>query len=485
MPVATKKRKVSSSQCVPAARRALDAFTRVSKAGKIAKNIIEKNDHAASISATLTDTFNSRKRKIDDSEEEESSPESVVARTIKSASSSSSPILPLPTKSRIPQTPSKPILVGTSPASGNTPTKGARTLLDRFSIAKTPTKSPLAFNSSNSELIASTPQKPSSQAELPIELVDLINLHAAFLTALSIHYAHNGTHSPADLRILCPDVARAWGKRAVKLEDIRRILGILNINIDENVRDHQSARLTISDYGHGKICIEIQQGRGRAGSIARPINEDRMNRTFEQGLLRAWAVKTEDISIPHFIEGLPMESITACTSLLKISPLLAKGQRRLEDLKAGILLHKENKATPKVIETAPDGKKLTLLERLRAKQLETAKLPPPPTKEQLARKQALQRIEEVVAVLSILSTSSSIGQQRISFTMATVIGTMRDSFKTPISKIEANACVQLLAAEIAPEWVKIVKMGRSEALVVDRDGKLTDAAIQDRLAKAM
>jgi hypothetical protein len=41
---------------------------------------------------------------------------------------------------------------------------------------------------------------PITPGQLPAELVNLLALHSSFLTALSLHYAHNGVSSPADLR---------------------------------------------------------------------------------------------------------------------------------------------------------------------------------------------------------------------------------------------------------------------------------------------
>jgi hypothetical protein len=166
-----------------------------------------------------------------------------------------------------------------------------------------------------------------------------------------------------------------------------------------------------------------------------------------------------------------------------MSPLLAKGQRRLDYLKSGITVKKEAAKEKSPVETS-NGTKPTLLERLRAKQLHQSTLPAAPSKAEIARKAALQRIDEVVAVLSILSTSTSIGQQRISFTLPTVLGRLCDSFKTPISKEEGATCVRLLASEIAPEWVRIVKMGKVEALVVNRDARPTELDIKERVKRA-
>jgi hypothetical protein len=478
MPAAIKRRKVSSTESASAYSKPLGAFTRVSKASNITKTIIDKNNYVDTIATiSLKHTTSEKKRKLD--LEEAGAVDAVSA--IFAATIKEREIKPLPQRRSIDilQTPQKLIAKANSAESADTPTKGARSLLDLLHFSsRTPTRSPLSGTSNASKLNAS--------ADLPNEVLDLINLHAAFLTTLSLHYAHNGTHSPADLRLLCPDVARAWGKRKVILEDIRRTLGVMNRSILEGNNEARISRLSMSDYGHGKICIEIRTAGGKAGRLARPVNENLLNESFVRGLKELWdegeAVDTE---VKEFIESLPLEPITTCSSLAKMSPLLAKGQRRLEDMRAGIIIKKDAAAEEKVTAMEkPNGTKPTLLERLRAKQLEQANKAPPPTKAEISRRAALQRIDEVVSVLNILSTSSSLGQARISFTMPTVLGKLRDSFKTPMSKEEGNACVRLLASEIAPEWVKIVKMGKVEALAVNRGERPTDLEIEERVNRA-
>lgn len=484
MPGAIKRRKLGTANAV-SARNALQAFTTTSKAVSIQKSIIEKNTVATKTVAVSISSIPSNKRKLVDSDEESSS-ESPV-----SSQESVRDIKPLPRRSidtKSLHTPERPVLSQSSIPSIETPTKGARSLLDRFRIsAVTPTRSPLYSNSSTPTLLTSSPspiaKKADAPNDLPIELLDLINLHAAFLTALSLHYAHNGTHAPADLRNICPDVARAWGKRAVTLEDVRRTIGVLNTHIPEGKYDKRISNLSLSDYGHGKICVEIKSSRSEPGRIARPVNEDLMNDIFVNGLVGEWEKKEIDVDVKDFVDGLPLEAITTCPSLIKMSPLLAKGQRRLDDLRAG-MASKESAKEKKVIITNADGTKPTLLERLRAKQLHQSTLAPLPSKAEQARKAALGRVEEVVAVLTILSTSSSVGQQRISFTLPTVVGKLKDSFKTPMSKEEAETCVRLLASDIAPEWVRIVKMGKTEALVVSRDERPTEGAVRERVKEA-
>lgn len=472
---AIKKRKVSATKSASANNRPLDAFTRVSKASNITKTIIDKKNYVDSIATTsIKETASKKKRKLD--VEEGGAVSAIPAATIKDRE-----IKPLPQRRsvEVPQSPQRLIRTANTPVSADTSTKGARSLLDRLHLSsKTPTRSPLSTTSSTLKLDVS--------ADLPTELLNLINLHATFLTALSLHYAHNGTHAPADLRLLCPNVARAWGKRKVILEDIRRTLGVMNTSILESNKDSRISRLSLSNYGHGKICIEIGTGADKAGRLTRPVNENLLNEIYVGGLKKLWEERTvTDNEVQEFIQSLPLEPITTCSSLAKMSPLLVKGQRRLEDMRAGIIIKQEAAAKERAIVTEkPNGEKPTLLERLRAKQLEQANKAPPPSKAELSRRQALQRIDEVVSVLSILSTSGSIGQSRISFTMPTVLGKLCDSFKTPMSKEEGDTCVRLLASEIAPEWVKVMKMGKAEALAVNREERPTNLEIEERIRRA-
>ncbi|CAG8982175.1 hypothetical protein HYALB_00003611 [Hymenoscyphus albidus] len=500
MPTAIKRRKLSTAPrktTTSATRQQIGAFTKVSKGANVAsKTVVDKTNAINTIATTVPQVEKSAatggKRKLSEIDEDEVPIEALLQIPSASKTVTSSKLLSRTRSQLIPSTPRKSAIKSTVNNTVDTPTKGARSLLDRLLLTSTtPTKSPLKTKPSHTPLLdLNTP--PSSQ-ELPTELLDLVNLHAAFLTALSLHYAHNGINSPACLRMLCPNVARAWGKRSVTLEDIRRTIGVLNANILERKKKDATPQLTLSDYGHGKICIEISISAGKPGTIiARPVNENLLNEIFSGGLKNSWKVNSsENMDIKKFIETLPLEPITTCSSLLKMSPMLAKGQRRLGDFKVGIAVAKEQERA-KAVEAeiayttgaATTGTKPTLLERLRAKQLEKANQAPPPTKVELARKVAIQKIEEVAAVLVHLSTSSSVGQTRISFTLPTVIGKLRDSLKTPISKVESETCLRLLASDIAPEWVKMVKMGKSEALVVNRDERPTEASISERVKSA-
>ncbi|KFY37029.1 hypothetical protein V494_04903 [Pseudogymnoascus sp. VKM F-4513 (FW-928)] len=415
-----KRRKVDSTATRPSIR-GIAAFTKVSKAQVISQPLYDKN-LAATTNIDTTDISGKRKlqlakeEQVDEAEEEASVPTITITKT------SDRQIRPLPQrrsvsaqsllKSPQPQrrsvsaqtplkTPQRPIVPAaspiTTPGSVETPTNGAQDLLNRICLSSpslTPTSS-FADSSAaldSSQTTISSESDPSS--ELPQKLTDLSNLHSSFLTALSIHYAHNGTHTPADLRLLCPNITRAWGKRRVVLDDMKRILAILNLD------NTTQSLLSLSDYGQNKICVETRIA-DRGGRIAKPLDEDSMNATFTSNLSSLWEKSTahndNDVDVDAFIAALPMEPVRVCSSLAKMSPLLQKGQRRLEFIREGIAIGKAIEATKSTSAKpadAPSGPRPTLLERLRAKALAKASAAPGPTKEELARKSALGRMEE-------------------------------------------------------------------------------------------
>ncbi len=248
---------------------------------------------------------------------------------------------------------------------------------------------------------------------LPEELQDMINLHSAFLTALSLHYAHNGSLTPADLRLLSPSIERAWGKRKVNLDDIRRLLGVLDIPATGGSRSlalPSRSAFRLSNYGGGKVCVEMRECSQKRGIMASHIDEDKLNTQFTSRLRYCWlhrkglssedgnqekksAASEEPVgqstyiptyaelintnSVAEFISKLPLAPIPICSSLSKISPTLSKGQLRLSDLKASAIKGKENSLKRQAIPSTSPSPKTTkdrgqgLMERVSATQQTT------------------------------------------------------------------------------------------------------------------
>lgn len=395
------------------------------------------------------------------------------------------------------------------------------------SISLTPPSSPPA-----SEKVSSAPDRETA-TKLPDELQDLINLYSSFLTALSLHYAHHGSLTPADVRILRPGIERAWGKRRISNDDVRRILAIAQ---DLPASEHggklrgNKGTFSLSDYGLGKICVEIEEDPKNQGAGRCPINEEVLNSEFVANLEAEWSQyvsKCDMPSAPSFIALLPYFPITTCASISKIRPLLSKGQRRLEELKAGAIkaqLSSSRLGAPSVATSseakwaakniAPTKRSDSLLSRIRAKQLHQSMLAPPPSKTTILRKSALQRLEELAPVLEILTSSASRStfsrrsslnnnttKHRIrissslmdmteqhgtySFTMPTLIQHLQMSLKNPISKEDAVSCVRLLATEVAPSWVKIKEVGKVVGVTVWRGGRMKREELVSRIQELL
>ena len=421
-----------------------------------------------------------------------------------------------------------------------TPTKGTRSRLERFGLSSppeqsntrkspsspsptvkpqdaTPSSSPPSIH--HNDLAIDDPQRqalgPENESKLwarmkvvervrasrgtepvslPQDLQDLVILGYAFLTTLSLHFAHHGSINPVDLRDILPNITRTWKKRAVDVEDIRRLTAVMN----NKFRDI----FTMCDYGHGKICLEVRR-KMVSMSTGRIIRAERFGEALADHLTRQWAREMEQNtttpSISNIIAQLPLLPIKKCTpATLNI---FAKGQRRLEDLKAGAIKAQERALTPTSAnassrapnpnESEPSKPKSAgtrtsaLLDRLHAKALHQSTLKAPPSPEQVARRRALQRLPEIAPVISGLlvggqkhnnddtDESKDFAWQpkavNMSFTMPTMIQHFQMSLRNPIAVDEAVRCIRCLA-EAVPEWIGVKDMGRLCVVTVRGDG---------------
>ncbi|RYP49237.1 hypothetical protein DL768_005011 [Monosporascus sp. mg162] len=364
------------------------------------------------------------------------------------------------------------------------------------SQCSTPLTADTSIAGSDEETDTNNNNKATKPGQLSEDLLALIDLHSSFLKTLTLHYVHNGTNVPADLRILCPNVARAWGKKKVTEADIRVCVGVLGVS------GAAGNLFSLSDYGRGKICVEIDASHGSG-----PLNEKSLNDLFRANLTFLWSQQRRtrggEPDTTAFMKALPRAPITPCESVAKASPMLAKGQKRLEELKQGMALKKEAKTKPSSsimtsqknnntnnssatsTTTNPDGTQMSLLDRIRYRSLQKAAggssvalLTP----EQLERRAALQRAADVASLLAMLGRSEAAqGGGRVSFQMVALLQRLRDSLRSPVSREEGAACVRLLAAEVAPEWVRVVVRGGRENVVLEVDRQLSRAEVEGRI----
>jgi len=323
---------------------------------------------------------------------------------------------------------------------------------------------------------------PEDDYDLPQELLDFLDLQAAFLKTLSMQYAHNGTKSPIDLRTLTPSITRSWGKRKVTLDDIRRCIGILSFTTSTQ------APFFLSDYGRGKICIEFQTNVEPG-----PLREQKLNMDFEANLRTLWRGRRQgavQTSLPLFIATLPKAPVKTAAAA-KSMPILGKNQRTLEELKNGIIRkqppQEQPQAGPLPLPATPllnaDGTKMSLLDRIRQKELVQSQAAlTGPTPAELQRRAALQRADDVAALIGMLSAASaSSGQARISFTMPALLIKLKDSLRNPISSEDGAECVRLLAREVVPGWLRVVTVGGRENVVVQMGMQPSRGEIEGRV----
>lgn len=325
---------------------------------------------------------------------------------------------------------------------------------------------------------ATTPE-PDEAGPLPQELLDVVSLYTALLRTLSVHHAHNGAGAPVDLRHISQAVSLAWGKRRISVADVRRCVGVMDTT--------GASPFRLVDYGSKKICIEMA-----VASQGRPMDEPGLVSAFERNLRGIWSGVRDaaEGDLGAFVLGLPKASVQSCDSLVKASAMLGKGQRAMAELKKGIEARKGEQEAARACAQATttadavSGQKLSLLERLRLKETQLAQLAATgPTAAELERKAALQRAVDVAAVIAMLAKSAPAAGMggRVSFTMATMLQKLKDSLRLPISKEEATACVRLLAAEVTPEWLKIVTIGGKENVVISVGRAPSSAAMVERV----
>lgn len=467
------------NQAAPATTQSISSFTRISK-GRLG-DATGKNVIADTKSTTVT-----RKRKA--VAEEDPHPKA-TSRTF-SFPPSSDDELSGPKKRACRR--QEPVI--NSPAKSVTVAKGKR-------VARTtPSRAEAAHKPINSTIISKTRlQGKTVQTKLdgvfkklskpgnglPPHLAEMVDLHRAFVKTIMIQFAHNGSNSPIDVRTVAPHIAQAWGKRQVTMEDIRRCIAI-----ETSAQNNTVSPFIISDYGRNKICIEL------ASHDNNPINEERLLKQFEANLRSLCTERSADdmdVDLPLdslSLNDLPHVAITNMDTGARANPLLSKGQRALSELKSGIATKQQEKEAKQAAVTNspllnPDGTKMSLLDRLRLKQLAKANEPLPPSGPELQRRAALNRVVDVAATISMLSLSNPMSLPRQAFTMAVILEKLKDSLRMPVSREEGAACVRLIASEVAPEWLRIVTIGGRENVVVQRHSQPVDRVIQERVQKLL
>lgn len=450
---------------LPNAQGGIRNFTISSKPGAIATDVKEKPK-------VVSVTTSSKKRKLDQSDDGKSDDEDInrtTASKLSKARKLDKPVALSPAKTAQLKDTSLP------PSSSSSPSRSSSVEARGLSEHTLPSSSP------------SPSANTTDPATRPTSFDDLLSLHSSFLAALAIHYAHNGSSTAANIGTLCLHIEKIWKRRKVMVKDIQRIVHILGLSPKED----GNAAFRIADYGNGKVCLEKKPDtKDDAQGFCMPFDEARLSEIFSRNLERLWQQHDgkhggNESSDPGFAESIPLAPIHNSASTF--NPL-RKGQLRLHDLKAGVVVVKaEREIRAKALEQtilkkdskATTGRRMGLLERIKNKESEQAKLPPPPTKDMLLRQAAAQRIEDVTGVLlqlrpsssSEMNMSDSARVRRKPYKLANVIQNVQDSTGNPISNEEVEMCLDIMAQpSVAGDWVGIIAIGKLKSIVL-KSGK--------------
>ena len=468
------------------------SFTKISKqqeSGKETRTAAPFTTRSSNIEIVLT----SRKRKDHDDVESTSKkarrvlePESKIAEPV------IAPATPVSKKrksvrfSEPEAAPSTPSRAAPTPSSNrkrqreSDETSQAEELLERLNIQSSPV---VKRNKTTVHRRA-----PRNDFDLPRELLDLLDLHAAFLKTLSVQ-PESTSASPIDLSTLYTDVTRTWGKRHVSLVDVQRCVGVLAWTPVKSDSAVPRAPYFLTDYGRDKICIEFYPGAERS-----PLHELKLKMDFEANLRTLWLSRRDNVPATIFIGTLPKAPLKPCalsitapktqTTLDAFKQSLAEQKAQAQAAKAALL---SQTTPPNPAEGgAQAAPKLSLLDRIRLKESLAAQSPGGGalSAAEVQRRGALQRAADVAAVVGMLckaTVATGSAQGRVSFTMAALLGRLRDSMRTPVSQEDGMLCVRLLATEVAPQWLRVVKIGGRENVVCVMALQPTKGEVEERV----
>jgi hypothetical protein len=348
-----------------------------------------------------------------------------------------------------------------------TPSRGALASFDKLNLNYHPT-----------EDLASKPE----------ELAQLKDLYSAFLAALSLQYAHQRSTLPVDIRTLLPIITSHWKKRNVTLVDLQRLL---------TIESKATSIFILEDFGRAGIQVVRTQTRAKHQQrMTAYIDEVELSAVFGDMLANEWrqfelSTGKENLKGKVFLAQIPLLPIRINESAQKAAPLFSRGQQRLADLQAGPATTPQSAAetTTQAVKGAASTasgtqhRSTALLDRILAKQTLLASLPSSPSKAALERRAALHRIEDVSRVLTLLASANKGGRCSLSLSAAT--SQIQQSLRNPINDVEVERCLGLMADEITPGFVRIVRTAEVAGVVVARNASVAVAELRARVQRAL
>lgn len=323
------------------------------------------------------------------------------------------------------------------------------------------------------EVISTKKCKPSTA--LPTDLTHLQSLHCSLLTAILLHRAHNNNSIHPPVFAAIKHHVERLCRCNITLEDVQKIVYLSHFSTDKDrMEEHweNEGGLKLVNYGNNKIYIVFAE-KTKAMKL---VNSDNLKNDFTARITMFWkstntnallaslsaSLKSDDDdeeeeekekaeAIPMSI--IPLAKLHACPKGATIAKVLQiKSQQRLDDL---LRRHKQPAISfPSVknpTSTAPPAKRSSsLLHRIRVKAALAVKAASTtPSKEELERTAAKQRVPDIELILKGLAARGS------NITMKACVEGIRESVKNPISSEQAEMVVRLIAEREGEGWVMV------------------------------
>lgn len=375
-----------------------------------------------------------------------------------------------------------------------------------------PPSQPIVAQSPSSAInklsIASTEPPRSHRAttpeDLPAPLRDILSIHENLLKGLSIHFAHNGPSTPAEVKALCKTIQCLWKKRRVTIEDLQRVLALHELAVDHHVPissensigyRRSSFKLTTAS---AHTCLEYVGASTkkfyRGGLNRSPFSEKHLQTLFKADVQRLHLIATSDSPENlHFLNG-PLSRFPflrcdigaqteqriakASTARMEIMDV-AKASQSRQNAKVVIKVEDVEEPIPEQVSQKLKFRTMSLFERVKAKQLANA-ANGTPTPASILRQHAIGRVGEVVEILrmkqqqkqsaafnsAIDDSPSKVRVNKVAFGFAQIIQEIKNSVSIPIQDDEAKMCLELLSKDVEGTWLTTFELGSVKSVVL-------------------
>ena len=246
-----------------------------------------------------------------------------------------------------------------------------------------------------------------------------------------------------------------------------------------------------AQHHHGDAAPPLASPPPQKRARGRPHKQPRSSPHQPSLAPGAVAVAVTDASVAPFFAALPRAPVAACAALAQVAPLRAKGRKRLREMHDGgarAAKRARDTAPPPAPAPAPSQpqphqapitaftqvRKAALLDRILAKQdaagdTAATDAAAGPAR---ARMAALQRAGDVLDVLALLAASRAAdGGLRVSFPLSALVQALQTSApcsRSPLARDEALRCVEVLAADVAPGYVALVRTPAFTGVTINR-----------------